>query len=76
MGVFKLIIKHSRFRTYDTTVMTPCLSDSGASLTLDLFCVFILLISDKTLDSRYLKGLVNITGDLKYWFYLEEISNP
>ena len=56
--------------------MTPYLSDSGASLTLDLFCVFILLISDKTLDSRYLKGLVNITGDLKYWFYLEKISNP
>ena len=32
---------------------------------LDLLCVSILLISDRTLDSRYLKELVSIKGRFK-----------
>ena len=52
----------------------PSLFCPGASLALDLFCVSILatktlltthLISDRKLDSRYLKRLVNIKGRFK-----------
>ena len=50
-------------------------SDSSATLALDLICLSILLdtkalltthlISDRTLDSRYLKRLLNIQGQIK-----------
>ena len=57
------------------------LNDSGASLALDLFCASILLdtkalltthlISDRTLDSRYLVGVVNIKGRFKIMHLFE-----
>ena len=57
------------------------LSDSGGSLALYLFCVFIFLdtktlltthlISDRTPNSRYLKLLVNIIGRFKIMHLFE-----
>ena len=48
--------------------------DSGANLASNLFCISIFLESDWTLDSQYLKGLVNVKGHFKIMHLLKNLK--